>query len=203
MGLLSDLLGGTDDSAQKETIRQNQATQEFIKQQTEKARQDALTLFPASQETVRQGFQGALDIFGQSMPQQRELMQQGNIDAQNLQAAGLGAFRDAILGNPVNLQGFVPNRLDAGGMTMPELPPAALGSEMVGALQGNTGFRPGMGGNTMDWDRLFANNPDLAQAYGRASGWADTPQQWGNEWWFDEARRGNDPRYLDALKGIY
>jgi len=73
-------------------------------------------LFPAAQQNAQQGFQGALDVFGQSIPAQTGVFQQGNVAAQNQILAGLPQMQNAILGGQVDYSALQPTQLQ-----MPDL----------------------------------------------------------------------------------
>ena len=79
------------------------------------ARKDAIPLFGAAQQNVQQGFQGALDIFGQTVPQQLQAFQGGNVGAQSALLAGLGQQQAAILGQQLD-----PNALQAQTLQLPD-----------------------------------------------------------------------------------
>ena len=72
------------------------------------ARGDLFNLFPQARQDVMQGFQGALDVFGQTIPQQTQAFQQGNVGAQQALLAGLPQIQNALLGMPVDFSGFNP-----------------------------------------------------------------------------------------------
>ena len=80
----------------------------LIREGQAQARQDLMTLFPAAIESAQQGFQGAADVFKSVVPQQSQVFQQGNINAQNTLLSGLPQQQNAILGNPVNNQALQP-----------------------------------------------------------------------------------------------
>ena len=73
---------------------------------TSAAKEDLFKLFPAAQKNSQQGYQGALDVFNQSVPQQIEFGQSGNIAAQNQLLSGMSQYQNAILGNPVDYRQF-------------------------------------------------------------------------------------------------
>jgi len=81
---------------------------ELVRQQSERARQDVLSIFPAAQQARQAGFQGAADIFGQVIPQQAEVFQRGITSAQDVLQGGLSAFNNAILGLPQDLSSTGP-----------------------------------------------------------------------------------------------
>ena len=78
------------------------ATQAAVAQ----ARGDAIPLFEAGFQNQQQGFQGALDIFGQTIPAQMNAFQGGNMNAQNTLLAGLDPQIAAILGGNIDLSGL-------------------------------------------------------------------------------------------------
>ncbi len=103
--------GGAEKKAAKKEQKGIEAGQEFIKQGTQEARQDIRNIFPAAQQALQGGFQGASNIFGQAIPQQANVFQQGNLAAQQQIAQGLPQFQNAILGSPVDFSQFQPTQL--------------------------------------------------------------------------------------------
>ena len=59
-------------------------------------------------QAAQQGFQGALNVFGQALPQQAQAFQGGNVAAQQQLLAGLPQIQNAILGGNVDLSGLQP-----------------------------------------------------------------------------------------------
>jgi len=104
-------LGGAEKKGAKASIKGIEAGQEFIRQGTEQARRDIQNIFPGAQQALSGGFQGALDIFGQAIPQQANIFQQGNVAAQQQIAQGLPQFQNAILGRPIDFGQFQPTQL--------------------------------------------------------------------------------------------
>ena len=90
-------------NAQKDAAKTASAQ---VASSTGQARQDLFKLFPAAQQNTQQGYQGALDVFKQSLPQQANTFQQGNVAAQNQLLAGMPQFQNAILGAPVDYSQF-------------------------------------------------------------------------------------------------
>jgi hypothetical protein len=86
------------------------ATQQ-LNQSTAKARDDLFELFPAAQQNAQQGYQGALGVFNQTLPQQSGVFQAGNVAAQNQLLAGMPQFQNAILGAPVDYSQFQATQL--------------------------------------------------------------------------------------------
>ena len=78
---------------------------------TGQAKQDLFNLFPAAQQNATQGYQGALDVFKQTAPQQAGMFQQGNVAAQNQLLAGMPQYQNAILGAPVDYSKFQTTQL--------------------------------------------------------------------------------------------
>lgn len=112
------LLGAhTSNKASKRAARSQQQGQaaalEASKQAAELARSQALPLFNAAQENRQQGFQGALDVFGQSVPAQMNAFQGGNMNAQNTLLAGMDPQIAAILGGSIDLSGLQAQQVQA------------------------------------------------------------------------------------------
>lgn len=100
--------------------RQRDESQAFIEQQIAKSRGDLFKFFPQGQESRRLGAQAGLDLISQSMPQQIESFQGGNVAAQNMLIQGLPHQQNAILGRPSN---FNPQAVQlGGGLNVPQLP---------------------------------------------------------------------------------
>jgi hypothetical protein len=106
--VVKTVFGGTDDSAQKAQKKANTSAQQLIEQKGVEARGDALSLSPASDENRNLGLQAALDVLGQSIPQQLSTFQQGNVGAQQALLSGLPQQQNAILGLPADLSGLQP-----------------------------------------------------------------------------------------------
>lgn len=88
--------------------RASQAAIGATKQAAEEARGDVNRLFPQAQQVANQGFKGALGVFGESVPAQFDVFQQGNVGAQRQILAGLPQIQNAILGGNVDLSGLQP-----------------------------------------------------------------------------------------------
>jgi len=78
------------------------------RQATTAARADVNRIFPEAQSTANLGFQGALDVFGQSVPAQFDVFQQGNVAAQQALISGLPQIQNAILGGNVDFAALQP-----------------------------------------------------------------------------------------------
>lgn len=148
--------GAEKKAAQAQTDALTQG-QEFVKQGVEQARSDALPLFNAAQQNAQQGFQGALDIFGQTVPQQLQAFQGGNVGAQSALLSGLGQQQAAILGQQLD-----PNALQAQTLQLPDpstfqqqLPDFTSINEALGINQMGPQQFPDGGG----FSGLFPNNP--------------------------------------------
>lgn len=152
MGSVVDkIFGGTDKSSQRQQIAANARTTDLIEQATRQARGDVLALAPAAFENRNLGFQGALDVFGQTIPQQFGAFQQGNMQAQGALLAGLPQFQNAILGLPADLSGFQPQRIDVDtGFAQQQLP------EFVQPQLAPAGQQQGAQPQQFDLSRLLA-----------------------------------------------
>jgi hypothetical protein len=89
------------------------ATERAVKQ----ARGDLERLFPQAQQSLLQGYQGAADIFGQSLPAQTQAFQQGNLAAQQHILAGMPQMQNAILGGPVDYSAFQATAINPGDLS--------------------------------------------------------------------------------------
>jgi hypothetical protein len=115
--------GGAEKKAGKAEKQALEAAQEFIAKQTDIARTESTRLFGGAQEAQRGGFQAALDIFGQSVPEQARLFGAGNVAAQQQQITGLPQIQAALLGQPVDFNVFQPTQLTPDlGFTQAQLP---------------------------------------------------------------------------------
>lgn len=90
----------------------NASNAKFLAEKVEKGGKLAETLFNASAQNRILGANRALDIFGQTMPQQISTFQQGNVGAQQQLLAGLPQVQNALLGLPVDLSGLQPTQID-------------------------------------------------------------------------------------------
>jgi len=100
---------GTNAAANKQSNAIEDAAKtssEQISDSADKARGDLFKLFPAAQDNAMQGYQGAIDVFKQSTPQQMAFGQSGNIAAQNQLISGMPQYQNAILGAPVDYSQF-------------------------------------------------------------------------------------------------
>jgi hypothetical protein len=109
MSIIKDtFFGGAEKDAAKAQQKGIEAGIEATKEATAQARGDIGRLFPQAQASLTQGLQGAIDLFGQTVPQQLSSFQQGNIGAQQAILSGLPQMQNAILGGSVNLGGLQP-----------------------------------------------------------------------------------------------
>lgn len=103
--------GGAEKKAAKAQQKALEQSQEYIRENIAQARGDVMGIFPQARESARSGFQSALDVFAQSIPQQANLFQQGNVGAQQMLSQGLPQMQNAILGLPTNLSFAQPQQL--------------------------------------------------------------------------------------------
>ncbi len=78
----------------------------------QRARGDLFKLFPSAEDNAQKGYQGALDVFGQFMPQQADTFQQGNVAAQNQILAGMPQAHNALMGGAIDYSQFQPTQID-------------------------------------------------------------------------------------------
>lgn len=142
---IKSLFGGSDDSAQRAQSSANAATQQYIEQQTAQARQDVLGMQPGIDQTRQAGFQQALDVFGQAIPEQQRLYEQGNIQAQQALLSGQPDFANAILGLGTGMNAFAPQSM---------APQQSMFQQQIPAIQAPSSQTPTqspaqiLGGNT-------------------------------------------------------
>lgn len=101
-------------ASQQATDAQVQAQREAIeaqRQATQEAREFAIPLFEAQQANRLLGMQAGLDLFGQTIPQQMQAFQGGNLAAQQTLSAGLNPQIQAILGGQIDLSGLQPQQV--------------------------------------------------------------------------------------------
>lgn len=107
--------------AQKSAEAQKAASQAFIEKQIAQARSDIFKLFPVAQDARKQGLEAGLHLYKQAYPAMMNSFQQGNVGAQNTLLAGLPQANNAVLGNPVSLQGLQAVQLQQPqGLTIPQ-----------------------------------------------------------------------------------
>ena len=171
LGVGLALLGVSAARSDRKSIERSVESQErqrtesiaFIEKSIKQARGDLFKLFPSAQESLTTGIQAGLDVFKQSIPQQFQSFQQGNVAAQNQLIGGLAPQRAAILGqdvpfNPQATQLQIPvpsgipnapqfpsiNELGLQGETQPQSNPLqnldpALVQELIAEFQASQG----------------------------------------------------------------
>lgn len=138
MGMFGSFLGGSDNKAQKEIQKDNAKRQAFLEQQALLARGDSMGLYPQGDYARNTTYNDALALLGQSAPVDLSMYQNGNVAAQNIYAAGMPQYQNAVLGMPVNnaaiqpYVGMMPNASmyqtqlpDFGTVSSSQAPPAA------------------------------------------------------------------------------
>lgn len=115
MGFLSDLVGAFTGSTARDAARAQEASlkegQQLVKEGVAEATQKLETIFPKAQQQQAEGFQSAINLFSDLLPQQAQTYQQGNVQAQQSLLAGLPQMQNAILGAPVDYSGFQPQQV--------------------------------------------------------------------------------------------
>lgn len=104
----------SDSSKRAANTAKNTAGQQLaaVKDSVQQARGDLFNLFPSAEANSQKGYQSALDVFGQFMPQQASTFQQGNVAAQNQILAGMPQAHNALMGGAVDYSQFQPTQLD-------------------------------------------------------------------------------------------
>lgn len=186
MSLKDFLFGGTDDSAQDATLRQNSDITKYNKQMTEKAYADVMRMFGPSIDALGQGAQSTIDYIQQSTPRRASILQQGNQRSRQATLGGLDQIQNAILGLPVDM-----SSLKFDPLQMPETAPVTAPVFDTSTLGGDPNATPA----AFTWDKFIQQpgNEDLLSSYNGAS-WASSPAQWAQTFWVPEATRTGDPR---------
>ena len=136
------LFGGTDKTTLKAQKQANKRTQQFIEQQGGIARADVLPLAGGAFENINLGSQAALDVLGQTIPQQFGTFQAGNVGAQQNLLAGLPQFQNAILGLPTDFSGFQTQQIPVDTSFAQQQLPDFVGPQgLVPAIPEQLGFR--------------------------------------------------------------
>ena len=114
-GVIGALGASQDRKQSKKALKtqqaQNASNAKFLAKQTAKAEGQITNLFGASQSNQQEGFKRALEILGQTIPQQLSTFQQGNVGAQEQLLAGLPQIQNALLGRQVDLSGLQPKQV--------------------------------------------------------------------------------------------
>tara|TARA_R110002050_G_scaffold170732_2_gene302729 strand:- start:765 stop:1421 length:657 start_codon:yes stop_codon:yes gene_type:complete len=105
---LDSMFGGDESGAQR---KENSDNRGYFDDKANEGRDDALQLFPASDENRNMGYQAALDLLKISMPEQSRQLRRGNVAAQNLVKASMPQYQNAILGNRVDYRQLQPTLL--------------------------------------------------------------------------------------------
>lgn len=109
MTIIKDtFFGGAEKKAAKASQAGTERGIEAMKEATRRAENFAIPLFSQARQDLHQGFQGALDVFGQSLPAQTDVFTQGNLGAQQAILSGLPQMQNALFGNQVDLSQLQP-----------------------------------------------------------------------------------------------
>ena len=136
------------DKAADASASASRAASAETRRAADEARGDINRIFPSAQRTGQEGFQSALDVFGQSLPAQTDAFTQGNVGAQQAILSGLPQIQNALLGGNVDfsqLQPFESQSPDLGffQQTLPQLRPRRLFENKLDAQ--------GIGGGTRQY----------------------------------------------------
>lgn len=117
MSFIKDtFFGGAQADAAESQADAAREGQRLIQQNLIQARGEAIPLFQGAEQNLLGGIQGALDVFGQSLPAQTQAFQQGNINAQQQLLAGLPQIQAALLGGNVDFSGLQPSQVDTSNL---------------------------------------------------------------------------------------
>ena len=138
-------------NANNRAVAEREASQRYIEKSKKEARSDIFRLFPPAQESTQKGIQSSMDFLGKGLPLQMQSFQQGNNQAQQTLAEGLGQFQNAILGNPV--QAPQPQSINTQGIQ------GLINAAQLPEFQF---INSAMGGNTVPQQNINrGHNPDI------------------------------------------
>lgn len=121
--VVKGVFGGGETKQQRHQGRVEETNRAFSKEQAAQARADALGISTAGNQNRNQGFQAALDVLGQTIPQQFRAFSEGNVGAQGNLLSGLDQFRNSILGGQVDLSQITPQGINVEtGFAQQQLP---------------------------------------------------------------------------------
>lgn len=103
MGFFSDLFGGSNNDGIKYQRQENAEGREFLEKQTGRAVDAVNRFYPIADERMRQGLQSATGILQDTAPAQIQPLREASRAAQASLLGGMGAFQNAILGNPTGI----------------------------------------------------------------------------------------------------
>jgi len=127
---------------------------------SEQARGDVNRLMAQARQDSNQGFQGALGVFENVVPQQSDIFQQGNINAQNTLLSGLSQTQNAILGGNVDLsqlqatQQFQPDFSFLNQQPAPTIPTETQPQSPMQGIVPPARFTGGVNFNPMDFSNM-------------------------------------------------
>lgn len=98
----SDALFGDPNQSLNAQQKANNQSREYTKEMADQARRDAAALYGTSNQSLANGYQGAIDALGGTLKEQITDLSQGNYYAQQALLAGMPQFQNAILGNTVD-----------------------------------------------------------------------------------------------------
>ena len=109
MGWVKDnFLGGAEKKAAKDQIRAIERGQDITRAATDKATGIVTDMYAQAGRDANLGYQGALDIFGQSTPAQMDVFGQGNMAAQQAITNSMPQMQNALMGGQVDYSQFQP-----------------------------------------------------------------------------------------------
>ena len=109
--IVNTFTGESEKKAGKQAVKELAKGREAVSGLAEESRGTLFDLFGDAQGSRRAGLQGALDVFGESVPLQAETTQAGNVAAQQQLLAGLPLIQRAIIGRPTDLSTLQPTEI--------------------------------------------------------------------------------------------
>lgn len=103
MGLFDSIFGGESDKGIKLNKAENDRKREGIDRYAQQGRQDIINIIPQVNDTLAEGYQGAVGVSRDGPQSQLALLQEGTKRAQEAVLGGMGAYQNAILGMPTGI----------------------------------------------------------------------------------------------------
>tara|TARA_R110002074_G_scaffold24842_1_gene73915 strand:+ start:1187 stop:1744 length:558 start_codon:yes stop_codon:yes gene_type:complete len=106
--LVKTIFGGESDEGIERQEKSNQLLRDFLARQEAMGRADIRKAMPSQYAAMTAGQQSALDVYGQTMPQQANAFVGGNVAAQQSLLSGMPMYEQAIRGGDVNYAALKP-----------------------------------------------------------------------------------------------
>ena len=143
MSSVTDKLFGKTDTYGMDVAADNRrSAEQFIRQQSQQARQDVLSAYDPMAQAIQQGYQSGADVYAQAIPQQLAALRTGAQEAQRMRMGSLPFYQYALMGVPFNMNQMLAQTRPADVPAYQDVP--SLGQPQV--VQAPS-YNPQMGGS--------------------------------------------------------